>query len=370
MRSAKREITDLTVCRAMFAAWVFTYHVDLHAHFAASLGAAAGLVRRGYLGVDGFFLLSGLILALVHPQLGQSPAGAMRFWVRRLARIYPVHLAVLLLLAAVAVIGFSLGVTPKDPGRFTLGSFVENVLLVQGWGVAGQLAWNYPSWSISTEWAGYLLFPALWYALWRLPDRLAAAMLGLCLAMLAIVDMRWRGLNLTFAYSLLRFVPEFAAGMATAKLLPRFARRVSARGLATAGLVLLLLSLLGGADVFVVGGLWAMLAAFAGQAVAGGGGVLPGLPLLRFLGVLSYAFYMSFGTVELFLAQLYRHQGWDPAASKLAYSVSMTLLTLILALSLHHLVENPARRRIDRWLAGRREPGEVVDAGLRRHDVV
>jgi peptidoglycan/LPS O-acetylase OafA/YrhL len=302
MSSRSPEIIDLTICRAFFAAWVFTYHVDLHANFSTALGPYAGLIRRGYLGVDGFFLLSDLILARVHPELAQSPAGAPQFWLRRLARLYPVHLAVTLLLTAVTLIGFSLGITPRDLGRFTFPSLIQNLLLIHGWGVANQLAWNYPSWSVSTEWAGYLLFPALWFGIARLPNRAAAGLGALCLPLLALVDFRFHGLNLTFAWSLLRFFPEFILGIATAKLLPTFAARLPARPVAALGLATFLLALHNGPDVVVVTGLWAKLAAFAARAESGLPGLLPALPILRFLGRLSYAFYMSFGTIELFLA--------------------------------------------------------------------
>ena len=35
-------------------------------------------------------------------------------------------------------------------------TFVSNGLLVHAWGVLDELTWNYPSWSISAEWAAYL----------------------------------------------------------------------------------------------------------------------------------------------------------------------------------------------------------------------
>jgi peptidoglycan/LPS O-acetylase OafA/YrhL len=71
---------------------------------------------------------------------------------------------------------------------------------------------------------------------------------------------------------------------------------------------------------------------------------------LRFLGRLSYAFYMSFGTIELILAQVFRHQGWEPSGQRLLYAVAMTLLTFALALILHVFVETPCRRLFDNWL--------------------
>ena len=351
MTSSTREITDLTVCRAIFAAWVFTYHVDLHADFSAHLGSAAGLIRRGYLGVDGFFLLSGFILARVHPEFGRSTTGSLRFYGKRLARIYPVHLAVLVLLAAVAASGLALGIVPHDPGRFSLAALGQDLLLIQGWGVANQLAWNYPSWSISTEWAGYLLFPAFCVAIARLRQIPAIILLILCAAVLAIVDHHFgQSLNLTFADSLWRFFPEFIAGILTARLAPEAAPHAPTRLLAGIGVAAVIGALLLRADTLVVAALWLLITSLAMRADNGQKPIFPSLPLLRFLGILSYAFYMSFATVELFLAQLYGHEGWNPADRKWLYALAMTALTFVLALTLHHLVEKPSRQFIDRWL--------------------
>jgi peptidoglycan/LPS O-acetylase OafA/YrhL len=351
MTALKREITDLTICRALFAAWVFTYHIDLHADFSAYLGPAACLIRRGYLGVDGFFLLSGFILARVHPEFSLSTTGAFRFWGKRLARIYPVHLAVLILLAAVAASGLALGIVPHDPGRFSLIALLQDLLLIQGWGVANQLAWNYPSWSISTEWAGYLLFPIFCAGAARLARMPAAMLLILCFLILAIVNHQFaHGLNLTFADSLWRFFPEFIAGTLTAKLVPTLAPQAQCRWLAGAGFGIIICGLLLHSDVSAVIGLWLLILSLAMQADKAGPPLFPNLVLLRFLGILSYAFYMSFATVELFLAQLYSHEGWNPANQKWAYALAMTLLTFALSLTLHHLIEKPARQSIDRWL--------------------
>jgi peptidoglycan/LPS O-acetylase OafA/YrhL len=350
MTSHKREIVDLTVCRALFAAWVFTYHIDLHADFSPYLGPAASLIRRGYLGVDGFFLLSGFILARVHPEFSIS-AGSFRFWGKRLARIYPVHLAVLILLAAIAASGLALGIVPHDPGRFSLTALLQDLLLIQGWGVANQLAWNYPSWSISTEWAGYLTFPALYFCAARLARIPAAILLTLCFLLLAIVDQHFaHGLNLTFADSLWRFFPEFFSGILTAKLVPTVAPHAPTRLLAVAGFGIIICALLLGSDTMAVIGLWLLISSLAMQEATGRPPIFPNLNLLRFLGILSYAFYMSFATVELFLAQLYGHEDWNPANQKWAYALAMTLLTFALSLTLHHLVEKPARQSIDRWL--------------------
>lgn len=348
------EITDLTVCRALFAGWVFAYHVDLHAQFSGYLGPFAGLIRHGYLGVDGFFMLSGLILARVHPELAESTSGAWRFWGRRLVRIYPVHLAVIVILAVLVATGLALGYAPRDPERFTLAGLVANLALVQGWGVGPQLAWNYPSWSVSTEWAGYLLFPALWIGLGSCRPIIPGQIMVVCFPVLGLIAylLGGDGLNLTYATALLRFFPEFIIGMTTMRLVPINADMMPNKALAWVALAVLGLAAgLTDFDIISLLAMWLLLAALAmwddGQQapVFGSSRVLLGL------GRLSYAFYMSFGTVELILAQVCRQQHWDPAGEKLAYSAAMTLLTLAFAVILHNLVEVPARRLGDRLLA-------------------
>ncbi|MDR3520283.1 MAG: acyltransferase [Acidocella sp.] len=347
------EITDLTVVRAFFAAWVFAYHVDLHAQFSGYLGPFAGFIRHGYLGVDGFFMLSGLILAAVHPAKELKGANIARFWGKRLARIYPVHLAVMLILLVIVLTGLALGFTPRDPDRFTVGSFVANLLLVQGWGVGDHLAWNYPSWSVSTEWAGYLMFPLLWMFLGTWREIIPGQIMVLCFAVLGMIAYEaGETLNLTYANALWRFFPEFVIGMATLRLVPLNADFMPNKWLTYISLAaILLLTSISSFDILVVFALWVLLSALAMQADAERPPVIPNPKILRFLGQISYSFYMSFGTIELLLAQLFRHQGWDPAANKLVYGTAMTILTLALAIALHRLVETPARRLADRWLA-------------------
>jgi peptidoglycan/LPS O-acetylase OafA/YrhL len=346
----KHEITDLTVCRAFFAAWVFIYHIDLHTHFSAYLGPAAGLIRHGYLGVDGFFLLSGMILARVHPELAYHPEGAWRFWGKRLARIYPVHLAVILILGVLVLTGLGLGFSPRDPQRFTVPSLIENLLLIQGWGFTNPLAWNYPAWSVSTEWAGYIAFPALWYFFGRWPPIIPGQTMVIGMTIIGTLAFELGTLNLTGAIGLARFFPEFLIGMTTIRLVPINADYMPSKVLTWVGIAAALLGAML-VDSLAALGLWLFLTALIMQDDAERPPIFGGAIFLRFLGRLSYAFYMSFGTIELILAQLFRHQGWDPGSQKLLYAAGMTLLTFALALILHVFVETPCRRLFDRWLA-------------------
>ncbi len=347
----KAEMTDLTICRAVFAAWVFVYHMDLYANFSAHFGAFAGFIRRGYLGVDGFFMLSGLILAYVHPEFTQALAGARKFWGKRLARIYPVHLAIIVIFMIILLVGFAHGMSPRDPRRFSVFALLQNLFLVQGWGFTNQGAWNYQSWSISTEWAGYLLFPALWYLVSYFDWYVAVQLIVLAFVVLGLIITRHDGtLNLAFAQGLIRFFPEFIIGISTARLVPLVADNAALRRSAILlGPVCLLFGVYSGFEWFCAVGLWLILAACAMQADAQRPAFIQSA-FLRALGLLSYAFYMSFAVAELLAVQWFRRQGWSPAQHALLFCSAMLGVTLALALLLHVAVELPCRRRVDQWL--------------------
>ncbi len=346
----RRELTDLTACRALFALWVFAYHVNLQVGYTGWLGPLAPVITHGYLGVDGFFILSGLLLTRVDQGIPLTMRGAARFWGKRLARIYPVHLAVIVLLGAVFLAGKAAGVTPREPARFSGEALLCHLLLVQGWGTLNHWAWNYPSWSISTEWAGYLMFPLLIAASRTFYQAAFVICLPLCFMVLALIAEVFGGLNLTFGASLLRFFPEFVAGMATAVFIPLIADEAPNRMIALIGGLVALFFAATGHDAMAVLGLWLMLFGFGMQGDAGLPACLGTIRPLRAMGVLSYAFYMSFAPAELMTAQLFRHLGIARAAAPLAVAGTLVALTAGLAVLLHLLVEKPARIAFNRGL--------------------
>lgn len=332
-------LPDLTCLRGAAALWVYAYHVNLQLG-----GGGWSLLRRGYLGVDAFFMLSGLVLAYAHPALAGRGMAALRFWGRRLARLYPVHLATLALLAAALGVAWAGGVPIRDAGRFGAGELLRSLLLVHGWGLSGRWAWNYPSWSISTEWAGYLAFPWLWLAVRRLPIAATVVLLVGALAALLTAGAGPVGLNLTYQGALFRFVPEFVAGLALARLAAPLAATAGGGAVLAGAAGAWLVAVAALSDALVVAALWCVLAALTAGALRGARR-LDRVPGLRTFGVLSYAFYMSFALGELVSVTVLRGLGRTPPASPVAYVVLTTVLTLALAIALHRLVERPALRR-------------------------
>lgn len=157
MRAA--HIQNLTGLRGFAALSVVLLHIR-YGDLANAYGALAILFQTRGLGVDIFFILSGFILAYVHGKDfadGIRPKGAIQFWVARLARIYPVHLFMLVITAFILPMHRLYEWSPVD----TAYTFYANLFLVHAWGVTPDLTFNQPSWSISCEWAAYLIFPFL-----------------------------------------------------------------------------------------------------------------------------------------------------------------------------------------------------------------
>ena len=68
---------------------------------------------------------------------------------KRLARMYPLHIATFLM-------------APFFAGLYFPDSILPNVLLIHAWDVTKHLSLNYPSWSVSAEFFVYLLFPVFY----------------------------------------------------------------------------------------------------------------------------------------------------------------------------------------------------------------
>ena len=144
-------IVSHTSLRGIAAMAVFWGHYsDV---FARDVGGWNLFVPHTHLGVDLFFMLSGFVLYHVYASQFLTGVTGPRwgaFMRQRLLRIYPLHLVTLV--AVLVLMRFEL---PGD-GLWILGL---NLTLTHAWGLTDQFIFNAPSWSISAEFAAYLLFP-------------------------------------------------------------------------------------------------------------------------------------------------------------------------------------------------------------------
>jgi peptidoglycan/LPS O-acetylase OafA/YrhL len=360
-----RQIDTLTGVRGLAALWV----VFLHGRATPLLdglpfGIVGNLIERGWLGVDLFFVLSGFIISYVHASDFPTitwPA-TKRFIALRLARIYPAHAAAtLVLVPMLAVATVLLGYQPRDD-TFSLPRLWYSLTLLNGWGIPGSIGWNLPSWSVSSEWFAYLLFPIITLGLGRVRSRTVSAGIALATCAVTISLAIW----LTGAthyvlgerYTLVRVSSEFLIGCC---LLGIYRASTPGRGYdwvalgGTLGVVVLALSAPGHFWEFLFIMLFGVtilaLSLSSGPAIA-----VFGHPILIYLGRVSYSLYLVHAIVLIVvhqLAQRLLHPG-------LVSSGVAWLVYLAAAIGSAHLlfttVEEPARtwarRRLDRNVVG------------------
>ncbi|MCK5728253.1 MAG: acyltransferase [Methylococcales bacterium] len=153
----------LDAFRGLAALLVVAFHVRLS-------GSVTELtfVRSSHIFVEFFFVLSGFVL--VHAYGFRENLNFSRFIKARFFRIYPLHLAMFVVVCLLEVVkliayqqgGFSFN-HPPFTGSYAIGEILPNLLLIQSWfSFADPLSFNYPTWSISIEFYLYvLLFPTI-----------------------------------------------------------------------------------------------------------------------------------------------------------------------------------------------------------------
>jgi len=152
------------------------YHLPLACHLLAS-----PLVREGYVFVDFFFVLSGFVIAHAYGARLNGGGQFVEFLVRRIGRLWPLHIAVLTVLVSLDcvlyVLHLSIAGKPPFSGEHALDLLGPNALLIHSWGL-GWLSWNTPSWSISAELFAYIVFGAVVLMLGKRSSWLAAAIVA------------------------------------------------------------------------------------------------------------------------------------------------------------------------------------------------
>ena len=111
--------------------------------------------------LDMFFIISGFLIWSSYADRVGSLKELRVFFVRRLARIYPLHLVTLAFFCLIGLAVHYGFVTTADPERYSLAELVRELLLINAWGTGDVLGFNYVSWSLSAEWFAYLAFPLL-----------------------------------------------------------------------------------------------------------------------------------------------------------------------------------------------------------------
>ena len=147
--SCRPHYGNLEALRGIAALVVVLHHLSLQPGTFLTDNA---WLAQGWLFVDLFFVLSGFVIASVHAESPASETAAKGFLIRRFFRLWPLHLVTL-----VAALGID--VLSGEAGKPGYGVMLGlNLTMTQAWGFVPGSVLNGPSWSISVEWAAYLLF--------------------------------------------------------------------------------------------------------------------------------------------------------------------------------------------------------------------
>jgi peptidoglycan/LPS O-acetylase OafA/YrhL len=200
------------------------YHIlDFYRFLAATMVMCFHIIpnfRNNYgafnLYVDFFFMLSGFVIFVSYEKRLETKEDYKQFLWSRLARIYPLHLLTMLLTILLGVLVTSGILKHANPDKFAITNLWQNLTLTHAWGFSDRLSLNTPSWSISAEWAMYLLTPAI-FMLSRFFGKNAIVSLALIIIIAAYTsNPDW--LESTYEFGAMRAMPSFLIGIYVADI--------------------------------------------------------------------------------------------------------------------------------------------------------
>ncbi|WP_429089088.1 acyltransferase family protein [Aeromonas veronii] len=375
----------LTPLRGIAALMVVLFHARLllFPQWMESLAGHTQLIENGYLWVDLFFILSGVVLAHVYGEaFTRTPRTVSygRFLWLRLTRVYPLYLVTLLLLVSWELykarhgVGFYAGPLFKmwewegmQPfgSPFTPAEALPSALLLLQVVTDHGLTWNFAAWSLSVEWISYLLFPLL-IPLAVTRSRWSHLAPLLALTVLAFIVHSRGTLDVTSgALAVGRGVSEFVLGLwllprvKAAKGLPMMKRDLPLLVAFVLPFALMQFTMTPQLTLLLIASYVQLIWIAACQ----GDRQSPLLHLLdnrftNWLGDLSYSIYLLHALVLLTGCELIHYLApgiteWWYGQTNPLLGVVATLLMLAVLIGLsalsYNLLERPLQRRLRRW---------------------
>jgi peptidoglycan/LPS O-acetylase OafA/YrhL len=373
----RKLLPALTGIRFLAAYFVVLFHFSLW-YFAGAPQPIKDFMGSGYVGVDLFFVLSGFVLAYTYMQPHTTRISRRKFWVARLARIYPMYVVALLLSLPLTVSTVLHSSHHASDVLVAAAGVSSAVVLLQAWLPQTATVINGPGWSLSVEALFYLIFPLTGLVFLRMTSRrLVAAGAALWLAALAVpilftlvqgpilrVPETPSQDVLAVMYNPVLHLPAFFLGVVAEIAYARGLGRIVGAwgapvGLLVAGAVLAFSSHI--PFLLLQNGLLAPIFALTIVGLAEGRGLLPrilGSRFMQILGEASYSIYILqvplwFGVLAVVTKVL--HPKTPPYLGRPAYFLAFSLLLIGVSVAALFIYEAPARRAI-RGAFGVRRP--------------
>lgn len=181
-------------------------------------------MRNSWLFVDFFFVLSGFVIAANYQQRLLDGFGIGQFLLLRLGRLYPLHFTMLaifigfellrvlrrILIPALSLINPMINPAPFSTPQVAPDTILANLLLVQGLHLYDFLTWNFPSWSISTEFYTYVVFAVCVVGLRK--HGWIALLLAIIGGPVLVATLSERNMATDYDWGIIRCIYGFAAG--------------------------------------------------------------------------------------------------------------------------------------------------------------
>lgn len=213
-KGSKLTIRPLTSFRFAFAVMVFVSHSDvLRDASPEMMWLFDNVCKEGYIGVTFFFVLSGFILSYTYNERIASKSIVYKtFLVKRIARIYPMHLLTLIMITPLII---------QENPDYKLIDFIKhtvaNASLVQSFipFESYYFSFNGPSWSLSVEMFFYCLFPLIVLGSHRLTLKMMGTLLTITLVTISLSMIMVNELYQHFIFDInpLARLVDFAIGM-------------------------------------------------------------------------------------------------------------------------------------------------------------
>ena len=309
-------------------------------------------LEGGFVGVDVFFVISGFLMAsLITSELDMGTFSLLRFYERRVRRIFP---ALFAMIAASAVAAWCLFM-PIELEYFSrsvaaAALFGSNILFEQKSGyfdIAAQLKPLLHTWSLAVEEQFYIAFPLSLVLLRRMGRQWVAPVLGIAL-LISLGLSIWkveRAPQTAFFLSQYRFWELLLGALLAFDLIPRPTPGVLRQGVAALGLGLIAFAIFAFDKDTTFPGLAAIVpclgAAMVVHAKADAGPVGRALssPPLVFLGLISYSLYLWHWPFFVFARYIL-----DRSLS-LGENILLIVLSIIVSSASWQFIEQPFRSR-------------------------
>jgi len=370
-------LPNLTPLRGFAAMAVVIFHFnEIGVQFVSQ--EQTMFLRKCYLMVDLFFIMSGFIMLHVYGESFSKSLNGKNFGAfikARFARLYPLHLFTLL----VAILLFYVSTTPVDSVSVRVNDLMAiptNLLMLHSCGFHDIFTWNVPSWSISAEWWAYMVFPFLALLLSK-NKRVGLFVIGFLAITLyfSIVYLLPRtnpfapeipylshDLDVTFDFGYLRGIAGFMMGMLVyigyqnKKISSLFSKDIV--GLCCI-LVLLVLMHLGLNDLVYIPIFMLVVLCFSTN--EGFIAKMCSYKSLQYLGDISYSIYMVHALIIFYAGDYFLqtlgitfknnkvHQ--VPFYTGLLASILFLLIVIVISSITYYLIEKPCRRWLNKKLA-------------------